>query len=139
MTGPSVATRALVWARDQGECQWCGEPVESWQPHSLQHRRARGMGGTSRVESNEPGNLVLVHGTGSTGCHADMESRRDLARSRGFNVYQQHQPADIPIRGRVFGELAWLRLLGPNRAVIATHEAVEFMTAAGYITQEVGA
>lgn len=136
MTGPTPTVRRDVWSRDQGECQWCGRLVEEWQAHSLQHRRARGAGGTKRADANTPENLILVHGTGTTGCHADMETDRVKARARGFNVYQSHTPAHVPVLGRVFGELVWLRLTGPDRVVVPTHEAVEFMAAAGYITQE---
>lgn len=115
MTGPTKATRVLVWERDGGACAWCGGPV--WEgDHSLQHRRARGMGGTRRLDANSPANLVLVCGSATTKCHHDIESHPQEAARRGFRLRQGEDPARVPVlyAGRVWVVLGheggWERL-----------------------------
>ncbi|MDE2100837.1 MAG: hypothetical protein KGL39_26560 [Patescibacteria group bacterium] len=108
--------RGLVVLRDEGICQWCGERVTGLDMtegnYSLQHRRARGMGGSSRPETDLPGNLVLVHGSGTTGCHGHIESHREEAARRGFILPQPTSrttwvPADVPILVRNSFGYAW--------------------------------
>jgi hypothetical protein len=95
---PSPSVRADVVRRDGIRCRWCGGPVRLvFGEYSLQHRRARGMGGTVRPEANMAGNLVLVHGTGTTGCHGEIESNPIIAEERGFRVAQGNDPASIPL------------------------------------------
>jgi len=95
---PTLTVRHEVIRRDANRCRWCGLWVDTsagW--YSLQHRRARGAGGTSRPESNYAANLVLVHGTGTTGCHGDIESKPAEAAARGFRLTQQQDPRHEPI------------------------------------------
>jgi hypothetical protein len=90
--------RREVIARDKSTCQWCGRFVDvdsGW--YSLQHKRARGMGGSKRIDTDLACNLVLVHGTGTTECHGYIESHREEAVSRGFNVADRHNPALVPL------------------------------------------
>lgn len=91
-TGPSTATRELVRWRDRDRCRRCGAPT--WQIH---HRQPRGMGGTRDPRVNSPANLVLLCGTGVTGCHGWVESHRALAREQGWLVSQWADPVDVPI------------------------------------------
>jgi hypothetical protein len=76
VTGPSRKVRALVIARDGARCVCCGRSILDQQA-SLQHRDARGMGGTSDPHANCPCNLILLLGSGTTGCHGRVESRED--------------------------------------------------------------
>lgn len=93
----SKATRAAVIARDLNRCQWCGLPVNvAGGDYSLQHRRARGMGGSRRTSTDQPANLLLVHGSGTTGCHGYIEANPDQARARGFRVSSGADPARVP-------------------------------------------
>ncbi|QGZ16924.1 HNH endonuclease [Arthrobacter phage LittleTokyo] len=97
MPGPSPATRQQVIARDLNRCQWCGAHVrtqEGW--YSLQHRRARGMGGSRSPATNQAPNLLLVCGTGTTECHGWIESQPAQALARGFRVSAAADPAKIP-------------------------------------------
>lgn len=85
---PTAETLDLVWARDHGCCAWCGAKITgprgtAW---SLHHRRPRGMGSTSLAWVNLPGNLILLHGSGVTGCHGLVESQRAGAIEDGFLV-----------------------------------------------------
>lgn len=97
MSGPSRQVRAAVIARDLSKCQWCGRHVRTetgW--YSLQHRRARGMGGTRRAETDQPANLLLVCGTGTTECHGWIEAQPAQAIGRGFRIAAGATPARIP-------------------------------------------
>lgn len=76
-------TRALVLSRDGSKCARCGTGVGNI-PSSVHHRRPRGMGGTRDIRSIDPRNLVLVCGTGTTGCHHEIESNRAQAYEDGW-------------------------------------------------------
>jgi hypothetical protein len=91
-TGPSRKVRALVLARDGYCCVCCGRPVIG-EPYSLQHRRRRSQGG-----DNSPSNLVTVLGTGTTGCHQRIDSRRDPSdEAKGYTVRSWDDPALTPV------------------------------------------
>lgn len=95
MTGFTRKTRSLVIKRDRALCQWCGDAVTG--DYSLQHRRARGMGGSKNPITSSAANAVLVHGTGTTECHGYIEQHPDEALERGFRVRQGSDPRFIPI------------------------------------------
>jgi hypothetical protein len=105
-TGPSPKVRRLVLDRDGYACVRCGQPVTG-RPYSLQHRKRRSQGG-----GNSPSNLVVLCGTGTTGCHEQVDSRRDEAdEARGYSVRSWDEPGLIPVM--VFsqhgsGFTAWL-------------------------------
>jgi 5-methylcytosine-specific restriction endonuclease McrA len=92
-TGPSAQTRAMVYARDLGCCAGCGKAVKDI-PHSIQHRVARGMGGTSRPEANSFENLVVLCGDATTpgGCHLKAEERDDEMHDRGLWLESWERP-----------------------------------------------
>lgn len=96
VTGFAVRTRRAVIDRDHGLCQWCGELV-SVDDYSLQHRRARGMGGSRSTVTNSAANGVVVHGSGTTGCHGYIESHPVEAAERGFRVRQSDDPRMVPL------------------------------------------
>lgn len=95
-TGPSQDTRMLVYNRDGWRCARCGKDITYIQS-SIQHRKARGMGGTKDEEINSPVNLIVLCGSGTTGCHGYVETHREEARERGWAVSQWADPADIPV------------------------------------------
>lgn len=91
-TGPSQAVRKLVLDRDGHACVCCGRSVVG-QPYSLQHRKRRSQGG-----DNSPSNLITVLGTGTTGCHERIDSRRDPSdEAKGYTVRSYRDPALIPV------------------------------------------
>jgi hypothetical protein len=119
---PTRTTRHDVIARDGSICQWCGKHCDTstgW--YSLQHRRARGLGGTSRPTANTAANLVLVHGTGTTGCHGEIESQPALAAARGFRIRQDDDPSFVPIR-------CWNPIWGLSWHVLDDNGGKPFMT-----------
>jgi hypothetical protein len=73
-TGPSAEVRAAVRARDVDTCVVCGVVVVAV-PHSIHHRRNRGMGGSSDPRINDVTNLLFVCGTGTTDCHGMLTER----------------------------------------------------------------
>lgn len=92
-TGPDRKTRALVLERDGFQCVRCGKPCgPRVGPYSLQHRKARGVGGDSSIP-----NLVLLCGTATTGCHGEVESRDPQTRredqARGYRLESWQDPA----------------------------------------------
>jgi hypothetical protein len=131
-------TRALVIARDNSICAWCGLYVDTttgW--YSLQHRRARGMGGSRLPDTDQPQNLVLVHGTGTTLCHGEIESKRAEAVRRGFNVQQGNDPTVVPLLVHSGPAGFWVRLDAEGgREQIHPADEVEYMQLIG--AQRVG-
>jgi hypothetical protein len=93
---PTGATFTRVCERDEGKCASCGEEV--WGDRgfhfSLHHQRP---------ESHRCGNLVLLHGSGTTGCHGHVERERAESYRLGLLVREPFTPALQPIRHAVHG------------------------------------
>lgn len=87
MTGPTPATRRLVFARSEGMCEICCHQGEQ-----IHHRKPRGLGGSSDPAINLPSNLALL----CHRCHGTVESRRELAYRHGWLVHREHNPAEAP-------------------------------------------
>lgn len=105
-TGPTPETVGIVAKRDKGSCAYCGGEIhgERGWDWSVQHRLRRGGGGTEREFVNLPGNLVLLCGSGTTGCHGEIEGNPAGARALGFRVDDGITlPADTPIHHAVHG------------------------------------
>jgi hypothetical protein len=78
-------------------CARCGKDVTYIQS-SIQHRKARGMGGTNDPSINSPANLIVLCGSGTTGCHGHVEVNRREAREYGWAVSQYADPHDVPVQ-----------------------------------------
>lgn len=107
-TGPDFGTRLRVYERDSWCCARCGQQVrgERGVAYSLQHRKKRSAG-----VDNRPSNLVLLCGSGTTGCHGWVESHPTLAAVEGGWALSGYvDPATVPVlvRGQ-YGE-RWLYL-----------------------------
>lgn len=87
--------RLLIFARAGGMCERCGAKDH---PHgwSIHHRRPRMMGGSRNPNLHLPANLILLCGSGITGCHGWTESNRDQARIHGYLLYEIDDPERIP-------------------------------------------
>lgn len=123
-TGPTPAQRALVAERAAWCCEVCGHRLHDgtgWTAaHSFHHRQARGAGGSSRPETNSPTNILLLCGTGVTGCHGFIESHRALAEADGWLVRHGIDPATVHVTVDRHGEPVLLTpdgeyLLEPDR------------------------
>ncbi len=102
---PSDATFDKVAERDQGRCASCGLNIVGQRgiDFSLHHRRAAGMGGDRQAVSHSPANLVLLHGSGCTGCHGYVESNRTESYDLGLLVHRSDDPREMPIEHAVHG------------------------------------
>lgn len=96
-TGPSKTTRDIVWARAGGRCELCGEALAGPVGFSVHHRLPRRMGGSRRPELNTPANLLVVCGSGTTGCHGRIESLREQAHTEGLLLHDGQDPATVPV------------------------------------------
>lgn len=112
MSGPTKKVREQVIRRDGGQCVVTGQflvdpdTLVPFLQFSLQHRRARGAGGSKDPVTNSPENLILVEGTATTGVHGRIESDREWARQHGYAVPQWQDPAVMPVRNWQLG-WAW--------------------------------
>lgn len=89
-------TRQTVIGRAQQRCESCGSASQylGWSVH---HRKPRGMGGTSLVSSASPANLLLLCGSGTTGCHGWFENHRTEAKVQGILVPRHAEPTKVPV------------------------------------------
>jgi 5-methylcytosine-specific restriction protein A len=123
-TGFSPAVSRLIKARDKW-CAGCGINVTGI-PYSIQHRVARGMGGTSRAEIGSPVNGALLCGTATTpsGCHLACEQRDPEMRRRGLWLPSWVNPAEVPVGYATPDGLAWF-LLNPDGSLTEVDEPEE--------------
>jgi hypothetical protein len=86
---PSNETVDVVMDRDQGCCVVCGKVLFGYRGRewSIHHRRAKGMGGTRRPDTNEPQNLISVCGGGNnSGCHGTIHRHPKDAVVMGWTI-----------------------------------------------------
>ena len=100
----SQQTREVIYQRAGRCCERCPKSAEGG---SIHHRRPRGMGGTKDPAAGGGPNGVLLCGSGTTGCHGEVESNRVQAIADGWLVPQGVDPATVPIRHRTLGRV-WL-------------------------------
>lgn len=98
-TGPSSTTVEAVLERAQWACELCSAEIgdRRGEDYSVHHRRPRQMGGTRWAGSNSPSNLMLLCGSGTTGCHGVVESHRSGAVAAGWLVLSREDPATAPV------------------------------------------
>lgn len=58
------------------------------------------MGGSRDPKIHSPANLLLLCGSGTTGCHGWVESNRAEARDLGLLLYRAQDPVQIPVQLR---------------------------------------
>ena len=89
------ATRYAVFERALYKCERCGGGPDTF-GWSVHHRVPRGMGGSKNPMLHETANLILLCGSGVTGCHGWVESNRDQAKKTGFLLYKVDSAPEIP-------------------------------------------
>lgn len=88
-----LEVRSALLLRARGACEHCGAALDTWSGYSVHHRKLRSQGG-----SNDPSNLVVLAGSGSTICHALVHSRRkEIGEPGGWIVPSWADPAEVPI------------------------------------------
>lgn len=108
-TGPDHLTVEAALERASYSCEINGDELRGdrgvgW---SVQHRRPRGKGSTRDPGSNRPSNILIVCGSGTTGCHGLLENQlRAAAYEVGWLVHRcacyrpfdcEHSPAKTPV------------------------------------------
>lgn len=88
-SGIPTDTRLAVLLRDKGMCRRCGRWLANV-PSSVHHRLPRGRGGDARLSG-----LVSLCGTGTTGCHGEVESDRAQAYDDGWLIHTGRDPQSI--------------------------------------------
>lgn len=95
-----VRERATPEGDNAARCERCGRNPEGGSYH---HRRIKGMGGDPRPDTNEAPNLVLLCGSGTTGCHGWVHTNTDVARAAGWLVSRYADPAETPVKLALHG------------------------------------
>lgn len=115
---PSKRTFELVMLRDLAACAFCGMDVSGNRgfDFSLHHRRPAQAGGDRSQEAHAAGNLVLLHGHGTAGCHGLVESRRSRSLELGLLVKRPRLPSGVPIKHAAHG---WV-LLADDGSITST-------------------
>lgn len=105
-------TRTLIYQRDGMRCFRCGRTLANG-GYSIQHRRARGMGGTSDASVHSPANLILLCGSGTTECHGQVEGREADDNVNGYWLRAGQSPESTPVRHAWLGSV----LLGEDGSI----------------------
>lgn len=75
------------------------------------------MGGTKDPAVNQMSNLILLCGSGVTGCHGNIEKNRRWAYTLGFLLSATDDPASTP----VLLNKRWVRLHDNGDVEFVTH------------------
>lgn len=91
-------TRFVVFARADYRCERCFKRLHGVFGHSVHHRRPRMMGGSNNPELHKPANLIVLCGSGTSGCHGWVESNRNRSREHGYLIHRVESAQEIPFR-----------------------------------------
>lgn len=94
--------RAAILELGHGRCLGCGRPDVT-----TQHRRPRGMGGTSDVAIGHPANGVPLCGDGVRGCHGWAEHHPTDARLLGWALAPGEHALTAPFWDLLYGWRRW--------------------------------
>jgi len=86
---PPRSVTDQVDARDAQRCVKCGRPLAGGSRH---HRQLRSQGGKHTVQ-----NLVLMCGSGTTGCHGWTHAHPVVAADMGWIVLSWEEPDEKPM------------------------------------------
>lgn len=101
MSQPDERTRRLVQRRDAWKCARCGRDAGThWSGDSIHHRRPRSHPWPGL---HQPANLLLLCGSGTTGCHGWVHAHPAPAYRLGYLVHMGKDPATIPVYYRTVG------------------------------------
>jgi hypothetical protein len=97
-------TRELLYQRAHGGCEMCGK----WAANNAHHRKNRSQGGEDTLS-----NLLLLCGSGTTGCHGWVTEHPEESVSNGWSIHGRIAvPADVKVLrfDRVLGVKVWALL-----------------------------
>lgn len=95
MSEPTRLVKQLVDLRDQQSCVMCGVSL-AVAYGSRHHRKRRSQ--ASRTEVHTPANLLLMCGSGSSGCHGWVHAHPAWAYEHGFLVHSWADPLTVPVK-----------------------------------------
>lgn len=101
-TQVTPATRKALRERALGCCEACG----AYGATNAHHRVNASQRGRGTL-----GNLMLLCGSGTTGCHGRVTEHPAWARSQGLSVGGTFEPCDVPVA-------RWSRFLGAIEVVL---------------------
>lgn len=90
-------TRLNVLIRGNYRCERCGKDALHF-GISVHHRRPRMMGGSKNPDLHRPANLIVLCGSGVSGCHGWVESNRQTARREGLLIQKVESAEEIPFK-----------------------------------------
>lgn len=108
MTAVSREVRGICLERARWRCEYCYGPLDGAFGYSLQHRAARRAGGSRNARLGEPPNLLVLCGSGTTGCHGWVEDHPTDAYEQGLALRTGWDPEQTPYRDK---HNAWWLLL----------------------------
>jgi len=98
--------RLLFFVRDNESCFICRRGLR-WEQRGLEwsahHRKPRGRGGSSNPVIGSASNCLILCGSGTTGCHGDIESNRSRAEEQGRLIptsatTPEYDPDEMPVQ-----------------------------------------
>ncbi|WP_083213337.1 HNH endonuclease [Mycobacterium malmoense] len=92
-----MKTRPLLRQRGDHVCEVCGLEFAN----NAHHRKNKSQGGQDDLS-----NLLLLCGSGTTGCHGWITEHPAEAYAKGWSVRSTDDPADVPVLYRG----SWIRL-----------------------------
>jgi len=84
--------RQAIGLRDEWRCWRCGYLRLAAALSSIHHRKLRKQGGR-----DAPSNLILLCGSGTTGCHGWVHAHPRDSRDKGWLVPSWADPAQRPV------------------------------------------
>jgi hypothetical protein len=108
---PSRAVCDTVDVREGRRCLRCGKALGGWSGGSRHHRRPRSH---PCPGLHKPANLVLLCGSGTTGCHGWVHTHPAMAYRYGLLVHSWDEPSKVPVLSKRWG---WVWLSDDGSAV----------------------
>lgn len=99
--------RQIIYEAGDHRCIGCGRTNIT-----TQHRRARGMGGTSNEDISHPANGLPLCGDGVRGCHGWAEANPTAAALLGWRLAPGQPALSTPFWSRLWGWRAWVMVDG---------------------------
>lgn len=97
MSQPPKAVCDTVDQRDNYQCVICGKSLYTTYG-SRHHRRMRSHSNKKHV--HDVANLILVCGSGTTGCHGRIHANPAQSYANGWLVHSWQNPEETPITTR---------------------------------------
>lgn len=102
MSDPITEARIAAGRRQGYTCLICEGNLLTSVPHSFHHRLMRSHG-HGYAGLHLPGNLILLCGTGTTGCHGHVHAHPKEAYERGWLVHPWEDPLEKPVWSKAHG------------------------------------